>query len=180
MSVQQKKVRLFSFAFYTINRSLIQSSGQRLSDGKSSDDNDNEYESEEDSNPNTPGFSSSVCYEIYSFAANINVLIHQIQQLTITNAINTSKKVKTPLKRVHATVARIPQAKSHISANAFKVIPTQSPQERATDATFNTDEEPEAENDQNSGDVSASKSRKCSHTDKDLHSSSPVAHSSRR
>ena len=48
---------------YTINRSPTQSLGQRLSDGKSSNDNDNEYEpeSEEDSNPNTPGFSNSVC-----------------------------------------------------------------------------------------------------------------------
>ena len=57
------------------------------------------------------------------------------------------------MKRVHATAARIPQAKSHISADASKVIPTQSPQERATDATFNTNED--ADNDQNSGDVSA-------------------------
>ena len=85
-----------------------------------------------------------------------------------------SKKSRTPagpLKRVGAAAARIPQAKPHISANAFKVIPTSTPiqnpshQEQATEVSLNTDEEPEPEP-ENEGsfdpDVSASKSRKCS------------------
>ena len=118
-----------------------------------------------------------------------------------------SKKSRTPagpLKRVGAAAARIPQAKPHISANAFKVIPTSTPiqnpshQEQATEVSLNTDEEPEPEP-ENEGsfdpDVSASKSRKCSRgvsrssgfcsstpvtrtSSPFTRSSSPVAHSS--
>ena len=42
--------------------------GQQDSDNDENLSNNDEYESEEDSNPKTPGFSSSVCYEILSFA----------------------------------------------------------------------------------------------------------------
>lgn len=85
------------------------------------------------------------------------------------------------MKKVHASAARIPQAKPHVSANAFKVIPTasviQSHQEQATEDSVNPDEEPpaEEENDQNASDVSASNFRKRSHSE--LRSSSPVARS---
>lgn len=65
------------------------------------------------------------------------------------------------MKKVHATAARIPQAKLHVSANAFKLIPT-TPNHQEQVAT-DTDEDSEA---------SASKPRKRSHTE--LHSSSPV------
>ena len=88
-----------------------------------------------------------------------------------------SKKFTTPLKRVHVAAARIPQAKPCVSANAFKLILTaqiQSHQGLATEAIVITDEEGGI-NQNHSSDVSASKSRKRSHTD--LHSSSPVAHS---
>ena len=85
------------------------------------------------------------------------------------------------MKKVRASAARIPQAKPHVSANAFKVIPTasviQSHQEQATEDSVNPDEEPEEENDQNASDVSASNFRKRSHSE--LRSSSPVAHSLR-
>ena len=81
------------------------------------------------------------------------------------------------MKKVRASAARIPQAKRRVSANAFKykVIPVpaaQNNQERATKASVNADEE--AENDDfYCSDVSASKSRKRSHSE--IRSSSPAA-----
>ena len=81
------------------------------------------------------------------------------------------------MKKVHAAAAKIPQ----VSANAFKVIPTVPSHQlelegQATEASVNVDEEAEDDQIANS-DVSASKSRKRSHSE--LRSSSPVTHSVR-
>jgi hypothetical protein len=85
-----------------------------------------------------------------------------------------SKKFKTPLKKVRAAAARIPQ----VSANAFKAIPTaQNKSHQRQSEEQVTEYELEAENlkDQRTAgsDVSASKSRKRSHSE--LRSPSPVA-----